>query len=609
MVQKLQAVALKLSSYSMNLQRLKEELRSITKVLNEAQQNKLSDSVQAELTVKKLEAIIDSKEVEVLRLKSSMEWANERIMQLELSLQKATMSLGSREEITSKWEMKTGELQQKIVELEKIRKALTTQLHSLRQELGPKEEKLIKVSEKLQEMDREYELSLHALSEKDKDLSHKGNSVGLLQKQVRELRNNANRKDAALRRAATLFDEYRFALQQAYYISEKRTLIPAGPPGTATQPTESSEAKTNNGKFSKTLGIAANSMKPDVEVVEIIAQNNGMKTAMKRLNDILTPYLVEGTIDAEMLDDIEAVKIEQDRHMHLLHSNVTGLRTNLDVINKVAATKVHNHLADNQNLLKEVNNLRSEVRAMSLDNQRLQAHSTDRSSQMQHSQSAHAIEPVDSLDSFNRETSQLTSSFQEYDSLQKELAMNPYKQQQQVSESQSLASLSRNQSAPGQLQQQTDSTHELNRRLSSLSALNPGGVGHNSTTGMTAAESKIAALIEMNVQEINALKSNEQAALSTTSGGKVKKSASSRDPLTGHVPKSNKKSSGSGANKSHTASSLSQNSSLVEGMRSLDMGSFVSDGSAGSAGLKQMSGSKTLGNATFLLPPVHNKNK
>ncbi len=62
-----------------------------------------------------------------------------------------------------------------------------------------------------------------------------------------------------------------------------------------------------------------------------------------------------------MLDDIEAVKIEQDRHMHLLHSNVTGLRTNLDVINKVAATKVHNHLADNQNLLKEVNNLRSEV--------------------------------------------------------------------------------------------------------------------------------------------------------------------------------------------------------------------------------------------------------
>jgi hypothetical protein len=261
----------------------------------------------------------------------------------------------------------------------RIRKALTTQLHSLRQELGPKEEKLIKVSEKLQEMDREYELSLHALSEKDKDLSHKGNSVGLLQKQVRELRNSANRKDAALRRAATLFDEYRFALQQAYFISEKRTLNPAAPPGTA-QSIEGSEPKSSS-KFSKTLGIAANSLKPDVEVVEIIAQNSGMKIAMKRLNDILTPYLIEGTIDvsypvfvcmfivifhslhlqAEMLDDIEAVKIEQDRHMHLLHSNVTGLRTNLDVINKVAATKVHNHLADNQNLLKEVNNLRSEV--------------------------------------------------------------------------------------------------------------------------------------------------------------------------------------------------------------------------------------------------------
>jgi hypothetical protein len=42
----------------------------------------------------------------------------------------------------------------------RLRKALTTQLHTLRQELGPKEESLMRATEKLQETDREYELSL-----------------------------------------------------------------------------------------------------------------------------------------------------------------------------------------------------------------------------------------------------------------------------------------------------------------------------------------------------------------------------------------------------------------------------------------------------------------
>lgn len=63
---------------------------------------------------------------------------------------------------------------------------------------------------------------------------------------------------------------------------------------------------------------------------------------------------------------MEQVQKEQERHMTLLHSNVSGLRANLDVANKVAATKVQNHLTDNQHLLKEVNALRLEVRSSSL---------------------------------------------------------------------------------------------------------------------------------------------------------------------------------------------------------------------------------------------------
>ena len=67
----------------------------------------------------------------------------------------------------------------------RLRKALTTQLHSLRQELGPKEESLMRVTEKLQETDREYELSLQAIAEKEKSLGQKSENLNLLQKQVR----------------------------------------------------------------------------------------------------------------------------------------------------------------------------------------------------------------------------------------------------------------------------------------------------------------------------------------------------------------------------------------------------------------------------------------
>lgn len=71
------------------------------------------------------------------------------------------------------------------------------------------------------------------------------------------------------------------------------------------------------------------------------------------------------------MDEQEQVRVEQERHMYLLHRNVTGLRANLDLAHTVAANKVQNHLNDNQNLLKEVNNLRFEVRNLSMENQRL----------------------------------------------------------------------------------------------------------------------------------------------------------------------------------------------------------------------------------------------
>lgn len=59
--------------------------------------------------------------------------------------------------------------------------------------------------------------------------------------------------------------------------------------------------------------------------------------------------------------------------MNLLHRNFTSLQSSLDTAQQVSGYKVHNHLTDNQNLLREVNQLRSEVKGLSLENQRLAA--------------------------------------------------------------------------------------------------------------------------------------------------------------------------------------------------------------------------------------------
>lgn len=88
-------------------------------MLAKIQSQSLSNEVQATRTIQKLNSEIDNKEVEVLRLKSDIEWANERIMKLEFNLQQATTELNQKNEITSQWESKTGEMQQKIIELER----------------------------------------------------------------------------------------------------------------------------------------------------------------------------------------------------------------------------------------------------------------------------------------------------------------------------------------------------------------------------------------------------------------------------------------------------------------------------------------------------------
>lgn len=101
--------------------RMKEELEKTTKALKEAQQHKLTDLAQTHIREQKLQADINNKEIEIMTLKADVDWANNRILNLENSLQQATAELKLRSNDSERWEYKSGELQQKIVDLERYR--------------------------------------------------------------------------------------------------------------------------------------------------------------------------------------------------------------------------------------------------------------------------------------------------------------------------------------------------------------------------------------------------------------------------------------------------------------------------------------------------------
>jgi hypothetical protein len=99
--------------------KLKEDLQNTAKQLERAQAHILTGEVQANRELSKLQLTIEEKETDVLKLRNLVDWSQNRIIELEQALSKATSELGVRTEMSEKWELKTGEMQQKIIELEK----------------------------------------------------------------------------------------------------------------------------------------------------------------------------------------------------------------------------------------------------------------------------------------------------------------------------------------------------------------------------------------------------------------------------------------------------------------------------------------------------------
>lgn len=348
--------------------RLKDDVSEGMKAVEKSQREGRSEIATLTIQNGKLKHIISTKEDDLMRLQSDLGWANDRIKNLELAVHEAAVNMKKERELSERWEFKAGEALQQISELERIRKALTSQLHALRQELGPKEERLSQVSERLQEIDREYELSLNAISQKEKSLSQYGQNLVLLQKQVRDYRSLSGRRDQSLRRAAKLLEEFKLTLENAQFKSYKKT-IPLEARG-AVDDLDNTFA-TEHQKVAKRN--SATGSKSGFEVVEIMARSPHMETALRRLSDFLGPYRKADAVVEDVEDDAILAAEERERQLQLLHKSIRGLQSNLENTSILAQTKVGTHLADNKILLEELNTLRQQVRSLSTENQRLTA--------------------------------------------------------------------------------------------------------------------------------------------------------------------------------------------------------------------------------------------
>ena len=379
----------------------KAKLKMANEATEQAAQQGRSEIAQLQIELQKSKMEAGNNEDDAIRLGADLGWANERIKKLESGLHDATTNLNLIQEQSNKWEFKCGEQAQQLKDLERVRKALTHQLHNLRAQMGPEQEKLSQMTEKMQEVDREYELSLHAISEKDATIIQRGSHMQLLQRQVREMRYSMSQKDKALARAAKILAEYSVALKEAEFDAIKRTIeqsnvaAPTRTVGTL-QPQAAGdgeggddERSTQSHNYQTRAKATASPIRPSLsdfvvgkgtttrkgrrtdsksEVVEVMKRTKNMDSALKRLCELLLPF--EEKVSNVVIEDEGAeAMVERERHVSQLHRNVNKLKESLDRTEGVAITKVKKSLSENQVLVEEVNNLRYRLTAMTKENQ------------------------------------------------------------------------------------------------------------------------------------------------------------------------------------------------------------------------------------------------
>ena len=339
-----EVIAILEERHAKEMEVIKENMKTLSSSVAEDKfKNEAKEFAYQHQIEKVKEELLDT-EMKLEKVRGELDWSIQKEKRLEEALVHASSEIAIRAEEAGKWEFRAGEQLQQISELERVRQVLTSQLHMLRQTLGPKQEALLKVNEKLQEGEREYENVLNSISEKQYELNVQGEKIHLLQKQLRDLRGNLLNKDAVLRRTAKLFDAYKHALQQAYFDRKKMAVSrSSAAAGSIDNSPEISDENTYSGG-NTLLGTSEKKGKKE-ETIEIIAKNQGMLEAMARLELILAAYKKDDVHTEIHVSEKDAVLEEQQRHIQLMHRNLSATKaSNLLCLSRCNCTESINIL-------------------------------------------------------------------------------------------------------------------------------------------------------------------------------------------------------------------------------------------------------------------------
>ena len=107
---------------------------------------------------------------------------------MKVDVTKLAKDLEKESSRANKWESTAGTSRRQVVELEKIRKVLTNQLHELKGMIEPNESKIFGMAKKLKELESEYQKVMQHATVLEKDAGGKGKRIGVLSETVRKQR-------------------------------------------------------------------------------------------------------------------------------------------------------------------------------------------------------------------------------------------------------------------------------------------------------------------------------------------------------------------------------------------------------------------------------------
>ncbi len=137
-------------------------------------------------------------------LKEELEKIKKKVKVMKEEEGKLMSELEKESSRANKWEASAGAQRRQVVELEKVRKVLTHQLHELRGMLEPKEHRIVGLKDKMKGLESEYEQVLHHASDLEKETGYKSKRIGSLSDTVRKQRNALGDKEGALQSVVTM---------------------------------------------------------------------------------------------------------------------------------------------------------------------------------------------------------------------------------------------------------------------------------------------------------------------------------------------------------------------------------------------------------------------